>query len=213
MAQLLVPPTDRDAVVRRSRLLTRLTLGYNLVEFVIAVGAGLAAGSAALLGFGLDSAIESSASVILLWRLAREGTDACVQDDDRRAQRLIAGSFGLVALWVGQEAVRQLVTGARPDASTVGIVLAALSLAIMPTLARAKARLAPALGSRAAEAESAQTMLCAWLSAALLLGLGANALLGWWWADPLAALVIAVVAAREAVETWQAESLDDTCCG
>lgn len=208
------PPTrDRRAAVRRSRQLTGLTLAYNLVELVVAITAGIAASSAALIGFGLDSAIESSASMILLWRLVRDRDDSCSQADDRRAQRLIAGSFALVAIWVGQESITQLVTGERPEASTVGIAIAALSLLVMPSLARAKARLAPELGSRAAEAESQQTMLCAYLSAALLVGLSANALLGWWWADPVAGLVIAVLAAREGLGTWRADSLEDTCCG
>ncbi|MGI9017991.1 MAG: cation transporter [Euzebya sp.] len=207
------PRMDRAAALRRSRRLTLLTLVYNLVEFVVAISAGLAASSAALVGFGLDSAIESSASMILIWRLLRERPDSCSQEDDRVAQRLIAASFVGLAVWVGQESIRQLVTGAEPEVSTVGIALAALSLVTMPLLARAKRQLAPLLGSRAAEAESQQTMLCAYLSAALLVGLSANALLGWSWADPVAGLVIAALAAREGWATWRADSLTDTCCG
>lgn len=213
MATLLSPPENRKVALRRSRTLVLVTLSYNLVELVVALAAGLAASSAALIGFGLDSAVESSASVVLLWRLGREAKDRCSQADDRVAQRLIAVSFGLLALWVTQESARQLLTGEQPDPSVVGIVLAGASVIIMPLLARAKMRLAPALGSRAAEAEGGQTMLCAYLSAALLVGLGANALVGWWWADPLAGLAIGGLAAREGWQTWRAESLADTCCG
>ena len=129
------------------------------------------------------------------------------------AQRLIAISFAALALYVGFESVRDLVLADRPEESLVGIVLAALSLATMPVLARAKRRLAPLIGSRAVDAEATQTVLCALMSAGLLIGLGANAVLGWWWADPLAGLFIASLAAYETVAVWRAESLADTCCG
>lgn len=203
----------RLAAVRRARQLNRLTIGWNSVEGVVAVVAGVAAGSVSLVGFGLDSAIEVSAAVILAWRLHQERVGGCMQEDDRRATRAIAVSFGLLSAYVVVESVRDLLTDSRPEASVVGIVLASLSLVLMPVLARAKRRLAPALGSRAVEADAAQTRLCAMLSAVLLVGLGANALVGWWWADPLAGLGIAVLAAVEAVRTWRAESLEDTCCG
>jgi divalent metal cation (Fe/Co/Zn/Cd) transporter len=132
---------------------------------------------------------------------------------DRRATRLIAVSFGALAAYVAVQGVTDLVTGAKPESSVVGVVLTALSLAVMPTLARAKRRLAPALGSRAVASEANQTSLCAALSAVALVGLGLNATVGWWWADPVAALVIGGLAANEAVRTWRAESLEDTCCG
>ena len=206
-------PNGRTRAVALSRRLTVVTLTYNLIELVVAVVGGVAASSAALVGFGLDSAIESSASLILLWRLSRETELACSQPDDEVAQRLIAVSFGVLALWVGQESLTDLVAGDRPDVSVLGIGLAAASLAVMPYLAWSKRRLAPLLGSRAAQAESTQTLLCAYMSGALLLGLSANALLGWWWADPLSGLVIASLAGREAVVTWRADSLADTCCG
>ena len=166
-----------------------------------------------LIGFGLDSGIEVSAALILTWRLAKERDGECSQDDDRRAQQLVAVSFAALALYVGYESITDLVAGNRPDVTAIGIGLAALSLIVMPVLARAKAKLAPVIGSRAAQAEASQTNVCAWLSAALLVGLGAHAAFGWWWADPLAALVIAGIAAWMAKDTWTAESLEDTCCG
>lgn len=203
---------DRIDAVKRARSLNVLTIGWNAVEGIIAVVAGLVAGSVSLVGFGLDSGIEVSAALVLAWRLRQEQAGECSQEADRRAQRLIAVSFAALAVYVGYESVVDLSTAERPHVSTVGIVLAALSLAVMPVLARAKARLAPVLGSRAAQAEATQTDVCAWLSAALLMGLGAHAALGWWWADPVAALAIAAIAGWMAMRTWTAESLEDTCC-
>ncbi|MFP5376313.1 MAG: cation transporter [Acidimicrobiia bacterium] len=202
----------RAAAVRRARQLNLVTIGWNGVEGVVAVIAGVAAGSVSLIGFGLDSGIEVSAAVILALHLRREGAGACMQEGDRRATRAIAVSFGLLAAYVAFESVRDLATAGRPDASVPGLVIAVLSLLVMPWLARAKRRLAPALGSRAVQADATQTNLCALLSGVLVVGLGANALAGWWWADPLAGIAIAVAAARAAVLTWRAESLEDTCC-
>ena len=196
----------------RQKWLTAATIGWNGAEGVIAITAGLAAGSVSLIGFGLDSGIEVSAALILAWRLAQERRTGCKQEADQLAQRLIAVSFAALALYVGVESVRDLALADRPEGSLVGIVLAALSLATMPLLARAKRRLAPLMGSRAVEAEANQTFLCALMSGALLVGLSANAALGWWWADPLAGLFIAGAAAYETVHTWRAESLEDTCC-
>lgn len=213
MATLLAPPTDRRRAVRRAGWLTGLTIAWNAVECVVAVTAGVIAGSASLVGFGLDSAVEVSGAGVLAWRLNAERGGGCMQERDRRAQRLIAGSFALLAVWVAFESGRQLVAGDPPDASLPGIAIAALSLVVMPLLARAKRRLAPALGSRAVETESRQTLLCAWLSAVLLVGLVANAAAGWWWADPVAGLGIAALAGFEARRTWTAEALTDTCCG
>jgi divalent metal cation (Fe/Co/Zn/Cd) transporter len=202
----------RDQAVRRARGLNRLTIGYNLVEMVVALAAGIVAGSISLIGFGLDSGVEVSTSLVLAWRLSREGDEGCRQDDDRRATRLIALCFGALALWVGYEAVGQLLSQEGPDASPVGMVIAGLSLVLMPILARAKRRLGAPLGSQAVVSEARQTELCAWLSGVVLLGLGANALLGWWWADPVAALGVAVIAGLEGVRSWRAEALEDTCC-
>jgi hypothetical protein len=205
-------PAVRAAAVRRGRLLNRLTIGWNAVEGVVAVAAGLAAGSVSLVGFGLDSGIEVSAAVILAWRLAQERRQGCTQAADRRATRAIAVSFFALAAYVGIESIRDLLGQVQPQASLPGIVLAGLSLVVMPVLARAKRRVAPVLGSRAAVSEANQTSLCALLSAVLLVGLAANAVLGWWWADPAAGLGIAALAAIEGVRTWRAESLADTCC-
>jgi divalent metal cation (Fe/Co/Zn/Cd) transporter len=206
-------PVSRAEAVTRARWLNAATIGWNSLEGVIAVAAGIAAGSVSLVGFGFDSAIEVSAALILTWRLAQERKDDCTQPADTRATKAIAVSFAALAAYVLIEGVRDLVTGSEPDASVPGIVLAALSLLVMPFLARAKARLAPVLGSTAAAADAAQTNLCALLSAVVLIGLGANWLFGWWWADPVAGLFIAALAATEARRAWQAEALTDTCCG
>ncbi len=208
----MVAELTRPTAVRRARRLNALTIGWNTIEGIVAVGAGIAAGSVSLVGFGLDSGIEVSAAVALTWRLARERRDDCREVDDRLAQRLVAVSFGLLAVYVAVNATADLVGGRAPDASLVGVVLAAVSLAVMPVIARAKRKVAPAIGSRAALAEATQTDLCAALSAALLVGLGLNLMLGWWWADPAAALVIAGLAGYAAVTTWTAPSLADTCC-
>jgi divalent metal cation (Fe/Co/Zn/Cd) transporter len=202
----------RDQAVRRARGLNRLTIGYNVVEGVIALAAGVVAGSISLIGFGLDSGVEVSTSLVLAWRLSRERDDGCRQDDDRRATRLIAVCFGALAVWVGYEAVGQLLAHEGPDASPVGMVIAGLSLVLMPILARAKRRLGAPLGSQAVVSEARQTELCAWLSGVVLVGLAANAVLGWWWADPVAALGVAVIAGLEGVRSWRAEALEDTCC-
>jgi divalent metal cation (Fe/Co/Zn/Cd) transporter len=207
------PAAVRAAAVRKARRFNRLTIGWNVLEAAVALAAGIAAGSVSLVGFGLDSCIEVSASLILAWRLHQETRGGCMAENDRRAQRAIAVSFALLAVYVTVSAGGDLLGGARPEASPVGIVLATLSLGLMPVLARAKRRLAPALGSRAVESEADQTSLCALLSAVLLVGLGLNALLGWWWADPVAGLAIGGLAAAAAVRAWRADALADTCCG
>ena len=204
--------TTRVAAVRRARVLNVVTIAWNGTEGIVAVAAGVAAGSVSLVGFGLDSAIEVSAALALAWRLRQERRDDCTQPSDRIAVSVIAVSFALLAAWVAVEAARDLADRHEPESSAVGIVVATLSLLAMPALARAKRRLAPTLGSAAVIADARQTDLCALLSGVLLVGLAANAALGWWWADPVAALAIAGVAGREAVRTWHAESLEDTCC-
>jgi divalent metal cation (Fe/Co/Zn/Cd) transporter len=209
---LSVPGARRASAVRHARWLNAATIGWNSLEGLVAIAAGVAAGSASLTGFGFDSAIEVSAALVLTWRLRQERRDGCTQDADSRATRAIAVSFAVLAVYVTAESVRDLATGAEPEASVVGVGLALLSLLVMPFLARAKARLAPVLGSAAAAADAAQTNLCALLSGVLLVGLTANWLAGWWWADPMAGLGIAVLAAAEARRTWRADSLADTCC-
>ncbi len=178
-------------------------LGWHGVEAGIAIAAGVIAGSVALVGFGADSLIELAAGLVVLWRLA--GTRAI---SERRAQQMIAVSFYLLSTYVAVEAVRSLAAGDRPAVSWLGIGLSVLTLATMPPLANAKGRVAGQLGSSATKSESRQTMLCAYLSAGLLIGLGMNALLGWWWADPIAALGIVAVALKEGRDAWRGEA----CC-
>lgn len=209
----VVTPEARAAAVRRVTWLNNATLGWNVVEGLVAIVAGVMAGSLGLIAFGLDSGVEVSTSVVLAWRLVQERRGGCMTGYDTRATRLIAVCFAVLALWVGVESVRQLLAGQPPDVSVLGIVLAAVSLVAMPALARAKRRLGPVLGSQAVVSEARQTELCALMSGVLLAGLGLNAALGWWWADPAAALVIAAAAGAEAVRTWRAETLEDTCCG
>lgn len=213
------PPGRRERLVRRAKLLAWLGVGWHGVEAAIAVGAGLVAGSIALVGFGADSLIESLAGIILLWRFA--AARASSESAEKRAQKLIGLSFYVIAAYVGFEAVRNLLFGERPEASWIGIGLAAFTLVTMPPLATAKARVGNKLGSSATRSEGQQNMLCAYLSSALLVGLGANALFGLWWADPITALLIAGVAVREGRESWRGESCctapvancEDDCCG
>jgi divalent metal cation (Fe/Co/Zn/Cd) transporter len=207
-----VTATERGVALSRARRLNALTIGWNVVEAVVALSAGVAAGSLSLVAFGLDSCVEVSAAVVLAWRLARERRAGCTLPDDRRATRALAVCFFALAGWVAVQAVLDLAGGAAPAASAVGIVVTSLSLAVMPVLARAKRRLAPVLGSRAQEREASQTRLCAVLSGVVLGGLVLNAALGWWWADPLAALVVAGLAGVEGIRSWRADSLADTCC-
>ena len=206
-------PGERDAAVARARRLNQLSLGWNVAEGIVALVAGIAAGSVSLVGFGIDSGIEVSAALILAWRLHQERRSGCMIGYDRRAARLIAVAFVALAVYVWVQAVSDLVGRARPEASVPGLVLAVASVILMPRLARAKRALAPALGSQAVSADAQQTSLCALLSAVLIVGVGLNTLLGWWWADPVAALVIGVLALEAGRRVWWAESLADTCCG
>ncbi|MGH8993985.1 MAG: hypothetical protein ACRDZ7_20945, partial [Acidimicrobiia bacterium] len=171
-------PGERPAALARARRLNRLTLTWNVIEGVVAISAGLAAGSVSLIGFGMDSGIEVSASVVLFWRLHQERRAGCMAEYDRRAVRIIALAFAALALYVWVQATADLLTGSRPDASVPGLAMAVLSLLVMPWLARAKRALAPTLGSRAVVADADQTNLCAMLSAVLLAGVGLNAVFG-----------------------------------
>ena len=202
------PGLVRARLVRRARLLAWLGLGWHAVEAAVAIGAGIAASSVALVGFGADSLVEGVAGIIVLWRFA--AARAASEDAERRAQRLIGASFVAIAVYVAVESVRALIGGHEPEASWVGIALSAVALVTMPPLALAKTRLGARLGSAATAGEGRQNMLCAYLSAALLVGLVANAALGWWWADPVAALLIAAVALREGREAWRGEQCG--CC-
>jgi len=194
--------------VRRARLLAWFGLGWHAVEAAVAIAAGAVAGSVALVGFGADSLIEAAAGVVVLWLMT--GDRASSQRAERRAQQLIAASFVLLAAYVGVEALRDLLGGHHPEPSWVGVGLAVVTLAVMPPLASAKRRVGERLGSSATASESRQTMLCASLSAGLLVGLLVHDLLGWWWADPVVALGIGAVALREAREAWRGEMCD--CC-
>ena len=198
----------RAALERRARRLAWAGNIWHLAEFAIAVGAGIAAGSIALVGFGIDSLIELLAGTVIIWLFT--GRRLHSHTAERRAQQVIAISFFLLAAYVTVESLRT--GGAHPGTSWVGIGLALITAPSMPLLARAKRTVGRQLGSAATVAEGSQNLLCAYLSVALLVGLGANALLGWWWADPLAALVIAAVAANEGVESWRGQGCADGCC-
>lgn len=193
------------ANVRRGRRLEYFTIAWNSLEAIAAIGAGLFAGSVALVGFGVDSVIETSSGAILLWRL-RDGERG--EEREGLALRLVGISFLFLAAYVAFDAVKSLVLREPPEASYVGICIAALSLLVMPLLARAKRRVAVAINSRAMKADSRQTDLCAYLSAILLAGLALNALFGLWWADPVAGLIMTPIIAKEGVEALRGE----TCC-
>ncbi len=199
---------EREHLVRRAQLLAWVGLGWHVIEAAVALGAGVIAGSVALIGFGADSLIEVAAGIVVLWLMA--GGRSTSPRAERRAQQLIAASFFVLAAYVGVEATRDLLASHHPDASWVGIALSVVTLACMPPLAIAKRRVGDQLGSSATTSESRQTMLCAWMSAALLVGLGANAIAGWWWADPVAGLVIAGIAVREGRDAWRGDSCG--CC-
>jgi divalent metal cation (Fe/Co/Zn/Cd) transporter len=198
--------TERARWVRYARALAWLGVGWHGVEAAIAVLAGLAVGSIALVGFGADSVIEALAGFIVIWRFA--GARAFSEEAELRAQKLIAVSFFLLAAYVGVESIRSLIGREEPATSWVGLGLALVTMITMPLLARAKAHVGARLGSTATTSEGRQNLLCAYLSVALLVGLGANAFLGWWWADPLTALLIAGVAVKEGWEAWHG----DPCC-
>jgi divalent metal cation (Fe/Co/Zn/Cd) transporter len=193
-------------VAGRVKLLSWLSLAWMTVEGVVAIAAGIVASSIALIGFGLDSAIEGVASVIIIWRFT--GARVFSHTAEQRAQKLVAAQFFLLAPYVGFESIRSLIAGEHPDVSLVGIALAGGSVLFMPLLGVAKQRLADQLGSVATRGEGRQNMLCAYLAGALLIGLLGNALLGAWWLDPAVGLLIAAVAVREGVESWRGEG----CC-
>lgn len=199
-------PRERERLVRRAQLLAWGGNGWHLVEFAIAVGAGIAAGSLALTAFGIDSLVEGLAGLIIVWRFAARRSDSGAAE--RRAQQLVAASYLILVLYIVVEATRSLVAGDQPGASWVGIGLAAFTAPTMPLLARAKRRVGHRLNSAATVSEAEQNQICAYLSIALLVGLLANPLAGWWWADPAVALVIGAVAAREGWESWKGESCE-----
>ncbi|NEC88027.1 cation transporter [Streptomyces sp. SID12501] len=200
-------PARRDAIARRIRLLVATTITYNVIEAIGALTAGTIASSTALIGFGLDSIIEISSAAAVAWQFsARE--HAVREAREKTTLRIIALSFFVLAAYVTVDAVRALTGTGEAERSLPGIVLAALSLAVMPFLSAAQRRAGRELGSASVVADSKQTLLCTYLSAVLLIGLVLNAILGWSWADPIAALVIAAVAVREGRDAWQGKG----CC-
>jgi divalent metal cation (Fe/Co/Zn/Cd) transporter len=206
MAVATITRDRYQTLAGRVRLLSWLSLAWMTIEGAVAIGAGVVAGSIALVGFGLDSAIEGFASVIIIWRFT--GQRVFSHAAEERAQRLVAVQFFLLAPYVGIESVRVLVRGDHAQASWVGVALAVASVVLMPMLGVAKQRLADQLGSAATAGEGRQNLLCAYLAGALLLGLLGNALFGAWWLDPAVGLLIAGVAVREGAEAWRGEG----CC-
>jgi divalent metal cation (Fe/Co/Zn/Cd) transporter len=207
MATLLAG-VEREALVRRAQWLSWLTLGYNSLEGILAIGAGVLAGSIALVGFGFDSVIEVSASIAALWRLNADVDPIERERAERLTLKIVGILFLALGIYVTWDAATALVKREGPDESKLGIVLAAASLIVMPLLARAKRRVALRLGSRALRSEAQQTQLCTYLSAILLGGLTLNAVFGWWWADPAAALIMVPIIGKEGVE---ALSGHDSC--
>jgi len=204
--------TQRHVLLAQSRRLAAFTVAWNVIEGVIAIAAALAANSRALIGFGLDSAVESISATVLLWRLGAEIRDPeRAERVERTAAKAIGVSFLLLAAFVVADSIRSLTGHDEPDTSPVGIALTVISLVVMPLLATRKRHVAVALDSRAAQADSAQTWACAWLSAVVLAGLALNAALGWWWADPVAALGVVVLLLHEGREALTAEHVHDCC--
>ena len=216
-------PAERDRLIGRAKALSWLSLAWMTVEGAVAITAALIAGSVALLGFGIDSAIEGLASVIVIWRFT--STRRLSDQAELRAQKAVAISFFLLAPYIAQDAIRALVAGEHPSTSWVGIGLSVSSIVVMPLLGHAKQRIGARLGSGATAGEGTQNLLCAYMAAGVLVGLAANAAFGWWWLDPVIALVIAVIAVREGREAWagegcgcvvvpglEADACRDDCC-
>lgn len=199
---------NRPALIKKGRYLEYFTIGYNSLEGLIAIGAGLIAGSIALVGFGFDSLIEVTSGSILLWRLHADVDEARRERIEAISLRLVGVCFVVLAIYVTYDSVESLIRREVPEESVVGIVLASVSLVIMPLLVRAKRKVARSINSGALMADSKQTELCTYLSAILLGGLLLNALLGWWWADPVAALVMVPIIVKEGIEALRGE----TCC-
>lgn len=210
---IAAPATDRAALVRRGLRLNYLTIGYNVLEAVVSLAAGIAAGSIALVSFGADSVIEVTASIAAQWRLRVDRDAERRARAERLTRRVIGASFLALAGWVTYEAVEALLRHEAPSRSAVGLTVLALSVVVMPVLARSKRRVARALDSTALAAEATQTSLCAYLSVIALAGVALNALAGWWWADPVAALGMVPIIAKEGVEGLRGEVAGCDCGG
>lgn len=192
----------KERLLRRALVLEYFTVGWNVIEGVVAIGGGIVAGSIALLGFGFDSFIEVTSAAALIWRLQKRGPDeeSCAE---RKSLRIVGATFFILALYVGIESVRTLWLQEAPRVSLIGIVLTIISALIMPYLGFAKRRLATQLESKALAADGMETYMCALLSVIVLVGLGLNALFGWWWADPVAGIVMVVFLIKEGREGWE----------
>lgn len=202
---------NRAEFIRRGILLEYFTISWNLLEGAVAVGSGILAGSPSLVGFGFDSFIESTSGAALLWRL-RVDDEATRERREKIALRLVGASFLLVAAYVLYDSITTLIWRESPETSFIGIALLIISLVVMPILARSKRRVAKQINSRALEADSKQTDLCVYLSAISLGGLGLNALFGWWWADPVAALIMIPIIVREGIQGLRGENCCDDSC-
>lgn len=202
----------RESLVRRALWLGWFTIVYNLGEGAVAIVGATIAGSDALLSFGLDSGVECISASVIVWRLYSEQSNPeRAERVEQRALKLIAVAFFILAAWVAQDSIRSLIDGHEPDTSVIGIAVTSLSLVVMPVLARKKRQVGVALGSKAVESDSRQTTACVYLSAVVLGGLILNALFGWWWADPAAALGVVMFLVREGIEAWNAEHADECC--
>jgi len=199
---------ERATLAKRGRQLEYFTIGWNSLEGLVAVGAGALAGSISLVGFGVDSFIEVSSGAALLWRMAVDADERRRERSERLTLRAVGVSFIVLAAYITWTAVGDLMAGTPPETSAPGIVLACVSLIVMPLLSRAKRRVAHAMSSHAMRADAKQTEFCTYLSAILLGGLTLNAVLGWWWADPIAGLVMVPIIAKEGIDGLRG----DTCC-
>jgi len=208
----LLGHVERETAVRRGQWLSWVTLGYNSLEGIIAISAGVVAGSIALVGFGFDSLIEVTASVAALWRLSADVDPVERERAERLTLRIVGVLFIALGIYVTWDAAKALLNREGPEESRIGIALAAASLVVMPLLARAKRKVAIALDSRALRSEAQQTQLCTYLSAILLGGLTLNAMFGWWWADPVAALIMVPIIGKEGVEALRGhDACNDGC--
>jgi divalent metal cation (Fe/Co/Zn/Cd) transporter len=202
-------PLRRNQLVRRIKLLSWLSLVWMTVEGAIGVAAGIAANSIALIGYGLDSTLGAIGSLVIIWRFTGARMHSSTAED--RAQKIVAVTFFLLAPYVAAEALRRLITSNEADGSWVGLGLAIVSVMVMPYFGRAKKRLGDTLQSSATTGEGIQNLLCGYLSLAILVGLGANAFFGLWWADPLVAIVVAVAAVQAGLRTWRGDACSDIC--
>ena len=203
-------PKVRQSIVQKALLAQYALLAYNIAEAIVSLFFGSVSGSIALVSFGLDSVVESLSTLIVTWRLRKTGKVSAQKEEEyeRRAFRLVGFAFIALAVYVAFESLRKLISGEVPDASIAGILIAVASIIFMPMLARYRHGIGHEIGSKSLVADSKQTMLCAYMSAALLLGMGLNLLLGWWWADPLAGLVISILAFGEGKNALEGK----TCC-